>query len=236
MTDWNDAEQVRAYRKTYNARYRVEHKDKCKAAQKRWASCNREHLREKRAEWVENNRPHLNELQRRSYRKHREKRLADCKAWRKKNREACNAASKAWTQKNHDKRLAIQGVYRKRHRDRLLRKNAAYGRKFPERKNGSRLRNQEKTRMQARAWARTRRARIEANGGQLTEQQWYEIRARQKFCCAMCGECVALTKDHIIPLVAGGSSDASNMQGLCWPCNAFKATRTMEEIAVRRTA
>lgn len=236
MMNWNDAEQVRAYRRAYNARYRVEHKDKCQAAQKRWESRNREYLREKHARWADKNHAHLNDLRRKSYRRNREDRLAQCKAWRNRNKEACKAANKAWVQKNREKRLAIQGAYRKRHRETLRRKNAEYGRKFPERKNGSRLRNPEKTRVQARAWARSRRARIVANGGQLSEQKWYEIQARQKFCCALCGEHTALTKDHIIPVVAGGPSDASNMQGLCWPCNAFKATRMMEEIAVRRGA
>lgn len=47
--------------------------------------------------------------------------------------------------------------------------------------------------------------------------------------CACCGCAGPLVIDHIIPIVRGGSCDLSNLQPLCWKCNARKGRRTMDE-------
>jgi 5-methylcytosine-specific restriction endonuclease McrA len=40
--------------------------------------------------------------------------------------------------------------------------------------------------------------------------------------CACCGWYGPMTRDHIIPLVRGGTSDPRNIQLLCRPCNSSK--------------
>ncbi len=56
----------------------------------------------------------------------------------------------------------------------------------------------------------------------------YEVLKRAKFRCELCGisaEEKALEVDHIIPRNKCGSDDLSNLQALCYSCNAMKRDR-----------
>lgn len=53
----------------------------------------------------------------------------------------------------------------------------------------------------------------------------YRILSRAKFRCELCGisaDQKALEVDHIVPRNKGGSDDESNLQSLCYSCNAMK--------------
>lgn len=68
------------------------------------------------------------------------------------------------------------------------------------------------------------RARKNNAPGRHTVKEWLAIRDRSPI-CPMCGrfvECENLTKDHVIPLSKGGANNASNLQPLCFSCNAKK--------------
>lgn len=71
----------------------------------------------------------------------------------------------------------------------------------------------------------TRRARKAGAAGSHTLSEWRAICARQRNLCTACGDECKLTKDHVVPLSMGGSNDASNLQGLCGPCNSRKGAR-----------
>jgi len=66
------------------------------------------------------------------------------------------------------------------------------------------------------------------SGGYISGTLRYEVLKRAKFHCELCGipaDQKALEVDHIIPRNQGGSDDLSNLQALCYSCNAMKRGR-----------
>jgi len=56
----------------------------------------------------------------------------------------------------------------------------------------------------------------------------YDVLKRARFRCELCGVSAdekALEVDHIIPRNHGGSDDPTNLQSLCYSCNAMKRDR-----------
>lgn len=67
-----------------------------------------------------------------------------------------------------------------------------------------------------------RRIRKKNAQGSHTLKQWKEL---VKLCggvCLVCGSSEDLTKDHIIPLIQGGTDNLDNLQLLCCSCNCSK--------------
>jgi 5-methylcytosine-specific restriction endonuclease McrA len=59
----------------------------------------------------------------------------------------------------------------------------------------------------------------------VSRREWFELRCQYRWRCAQCGtkhRKSPLTRDHYIPRSKGGSSDISNIQPLCGPCNQKK--------------
>ncbi len=53
----------------------------------------------------------------------------------------------------------------------------------------------------------------------------YEVLKRARFRCELCGVSAdekALEADHIVPRNHGGTGDLTNLQALCYSCNAMK--------------
>lgn len=72
-------------------------------------------------------------------------------------------------------------------------------------------------------------ARLKAAGGSHTKQEWERLLAQYNWTCPCCKKSdVKLTKDHIIPVVSGGSNNIQNIQPLCAPCNSRKNIKTIE--------
>jgi diadenosine tetraphosphate (Ap4A) HIT family hydrolase len=64
--------------------------------------------------------------------------------------------------------------------------------------------------------------------GYVPGTQRYEVLKRAKYRCELCGvsaEHKALEVDHIVPRNKGGADDESNLQALCYSCNAMKRDR-----------
>ena len=78
-----------------------------------------------------------------------------------------------------------------------------------------------------------RRARERNLPNTLTADQWTAIKRLYKDCCAYCGEKKKLTQDHVIPLLKGGGTVASNIVPACLPCNARKHTNVPEVFPAR---
>ena len=88
---------------------------------------------------------------------------------------------------------------------------------------------------QRRAYLYTQRRK--ANGGRHTNKQWL-AKLAQHDACPRCGRAwdhiplrpddrygYVWTKDHIVPLSAGGTDDIENIQPLCYQCNSAKCNR-----------
>jgi len=61
--------------------------------------------------------------------------------------------------------------------------------------------------------------------GYIPGTKRYEVLKRAYFRCELCGvsaDIKALEVDHIVPRNRGGSDDPSNLQALCYSCNATK--------------
>jgi hypothetical protein len=85
--------------------------------------------------------------------------------------------------------------------------------------------------------AKVRNARLKKNGGTHTAAQWLSLLSATPR-CPDCGRLwneiplrpdsryrTAWTRDHIIPVIEGGSDDISNIRTLCYECNFKRHTK-----------
>ena len=71
----------------------------------------------------------------------------------------------------------------------------------------------------------------EVTSDTLTEWEWNELKARYEYRCLRCGRkepAITLTKDHIIPISAGGLHCVENIQPLCQSCNSQKQAQSID--------
>jgi ATP adenylyltransferase len=79
-----------------------------------------------------------------------------------------------------------------------------------------------------RIWSHRRKS-----AGYVSGTLQYEVLKRAKFRCELCGILdadKALEVDHIVPRNHGGTDDISNLQALCYSCNAMKRDRDDTDI------
>jgi len=73
--------------------------------------------------------------------------------------------------------------------------------------------------------------------GYISGTKKYDVLVRAKLHCELCGisnEVRALEVDHIKPRRMGGSDDISNLQALCYRCNAMKRDRDTTDFKMIR--
>lgn len=84
-------------------------------------------------------------------------------------------------------------------------------------------------RLRRRTWRKTphrvRASRLNNAIGSHTAAEWLALLQHHRNRCANCREPGSLEKDHIVPLCAGGSNFAVNLQPLCKRCNSAKSGR-----------
>ena len=61
--------------------------------------------------------------------------------------------------------------------------------------------------------------------GEHTLEEWLGRVAEFGGRCAYCERETELTRDHVIPLIAGGSHAIENIVPACLPCNSSKGRR-----------
>ena len=75
--------------------------------------------------------------------------------------------------------------------------------------------------------------------GELSGTVRYQVLSRAGFRCELCGvpaDEQALEVDHIMPRRHGGQDDETNLQALCWRCNANKGARDATDFRAVRAA
>lgn len=147
------------------------------------------------------------------------------------------------------KRPRLEGWRREQRLERARKDSRRYRERHPYRASASaarsRERNREATRFRARMWrllnperhaylSARRRARVMKAGGTHTEAEWRQLIEAFGGQCAYCGRAdVPLTRDHVVPLICGGTHDISNIVPACRDCNQKKGRLTAEEFLAR---
>jgi len=73
-----------------------------------------------------------------------------------------------------------------------------------------------------------RRVREISASGQHTQAEWVALLKKYRRRCLRCGSRDDITRDHVQPLVCGGSNAINNIQPLCRRCNSWKGRRTID--------
>jgi 5-methylcytosine-specific restriction endonuclease McrA len=161
--------------------------------------------------------------------------------WRQANREKVRAQKRRHWDKHKDALNARRLVKYHENPDPQRAKSREWGRKNPERAleraKRAYLANTEKIRAYHKAWYSENREKVYATiharraryKGSHTAEQWEALCATYGHGCLCCGsKTKKLTRDHVIPISAGGSNEISNIQPLCLPCNLRKGRRVID--------
>jgi len=130
------------------------------------------------------------------------------------NRDRYLANMRIYRDKDPERHRAVQRAYAKANRSIARARMQAWIKANPER-----------YRLMSAQGNMARRVRITGAEGTHTRAEWLAIVARQNDKCLHCPQTGNLSRDHIVPLSRGGSNYASNIQGLCKPCNSRKGAR-----------
>ena len=133
--------------------------------------------------------------------------------WREANRDKLNAMVADWAKKNKKRIKKNNAARYLRDKERIKARCAAYSKAHPEATN---------------ARTHKRRAARTKAGGAYTSAQWIALCNKYGNVCLCCNKKRKLTADHVVPIAKGGSSNISNIQPLCMPCNAHKHTGTTD--------
>ena len=149
------------------------------------------------------------------------------KEYQAKNKEAVLAKKKEYRDSNQQKIKNYMAEYREKNKEKIKIKRDEYCKKNAEMLSKKSRQWAKDHPLERRAQEHKRRALKLGNGGKHTAADVRKIHALQGHKCACCG---VNTKskfhvDHIMPLVLGGTNDASNLQILCPTCNNQKYSK-----------
>jgi len=140
--------------------------------------------------------------------------------WELANPESAKQRRKRYHDKNPERARQWFLAWKKRNPDYFNEYLAEWAKRNPERYKRNYQRASE-----------NRRARVIGAEGSFTKDDIERIFVEQNGLCTGCGKDIRKTFEieHIVPLSRGGSNFPANIQLMCRPCNASKATKTMDE-------
>jgi 5-methylcytosine-specific restriction endonuclease McrA len=147
------------------------------------------------------------------YQRERKRILARNKAWNAAHPEYMNRISKEWDERHPERRVNIHKKYHKTHKKERNAFCRDYQKRNPE---------------VFKAIKNRRRTAKTKAGGSFTAAEWKALCKKYGNRCLACGKKRKLTADHVIPVSKGGSSNISNIQPLCGPCNSSKRDKTLD--------
>jgi 5-methylcytosine-specific restriction endonuclease McrA len=246
-----NAERIRAQKRAYrqanieqararDAAYAAAHKEEARAYSAAYRATHREKLREYHAQWTRDNPDRVAEYQRngadrsRAYGKAR--RMADPaakaaadRAYRASHPEQCKARSASYYRENSDRIKANNAAYAKDDRKRTRKYKTKY-----------REANRDTLRAKNREWSAAnpiknvmkqqhRLARLRAAEGSHTAEEWLALLISCGGLCVWCGSGKNIHRDHVIPIVRGGTDYIDNIVPACRSCNSSKGKNLVEE-------
>ncbi len=196
----------------YKSRCRI-----CWNAQKRaQRAANPEKHRATARKYVEANKEHIQNLKRKHQDENPEKYDEALHKYRETHREEINAKARERRQQDLEHYRQIG----RKSRDKHAEERNAYQREYGKA-------NRDKLTL----YTNNRRARKLFAKGSHTDEEWQVLKAKYNFKCLCCGKQepeIKLTRDHIRPLILGGSDSIDNIQPLCAKCNSKKSLRQID--------
>lgn len=187
-----------------------EYRERLLSVSKQWAKENRERSNEIAANWRKRN-------------PHKAKQI--WVKYREENRYKRNKERQDYYYKNHERELYRFKKYRKENRDKVIRYHRKYRKLYPEKCKERTQRWAAKNPDKISCYSSSRRARERNAEGKFTYREWKFLKELFDYRCAYCGKTPDyLTKDHLIPLIAGGKHDITNIVPACKGCNSRKHT------------
>lgn len=151
---------------------------------------------------------------------------------RKRDYICSSCVNTQWRKANPEKNRANLAAWREANRDHLRAYEAARYAADPEH-HRARQRERMDTpegRVKRARWQQCRNARaLGVGGNDLTDNEWLWLVEQVESLCLGCGrDDVPLTRDHVVPVTAGGSLTLENVQPLCRGCNARKKCQVID--------
>ena len=136
--------------------------------------------------------------------------------------------STTYYQRNRDKMLARQKARYYAKRDALIEYQTTRYAQMSEKLREYQRRYSTRNRSAMIRRVDTRRKMLRSNGGRHTRAEWESMKAACAHTCLSCGIAepeIKLPKDHIVPVLRGGTDNIENIQPLCRRCNIKKRNR-----------
>lgn len=192
-------------RKEYMRQYHIKHRERRLTTMKLHYQQNREHRLQQSHEYYKKTKPERQKYAKEYFQK-----------YYPEHKETLIQTTLKWSEENPERRKELTHRYNKNNKEKI---NADCREYYKTHKNEA-----------AEAKRRYRARKMNADGN-FTEEEWIVLKEFFNFTCLCCSKQepeIKLTRDHVIPLIRGGSDSIDNIQPLCEDCNRSKYTTVID--------